>query len=354
MRHLQLTIATSWHDSCARGDQSAFAELVRRHGPVVLSVCARITRHQQDAEDAFQAVVLILARKASGIQKPERLRNWLFGVAVRVAQKAKRSATRRRMREVILSPVPELAFEDTASDAELAPVIDEELAALPSWYREAIVLCDLRGIARQDAATALGVPEGTLSSRLANGRKKLADRLTKRGITLSATAIPTALSQAQAAAVSNQLLVKTCALMADWFAGGAIPKPLAKLADGGMVMRNRFMLAGLVSVALIAGIVYSAQPANDRPPSNLTTPGVLAKPVIKDEQLPVAEPCDNTTPLLCKPVLTQAFDLSVCGGQDLTACWNAQGTQLAVMGGKFCPFNKGSPRGDRHKESRYT
>jgi len=165
-------------------DQSAFRELVIRHGPVVLGVCRRVTCHRQDAEDAFQAVFLILAQKAPSIRKPEVIESWLHGVALRVAQTARRSVLRRRRREVAVSAMPDTPIPPVEAIFEQSPILDEELAALPSWYRDAIILCDLRGASREEAAAALGVPEGTLSSRLASGRKKLAARLTKRGIAL--------------------------------------------------------------------------------------------------------------------------------------------------------------------------
>src|ERR1700722_5014268 len=191
-------------------DQSAFAQLVRRHGPVVLSVCNRVTGHRQDAEDAFQAVFLILARKAAEIGKPELLGNWLYSVAVHIALRARRSTVRRRVREIAVNAVPERLIHSNEEFSELGPILDEELSALPSWYRDAIILCDLRGLTREEAAATLGVPQGTLSSRLASGRKKLAARLTKRGITLSMAAITTTLSTTQAAIVSADLLAKTC------------------------------------------------------------------------------------------------------------------------------------------------
>ena len=173
----------------AQHDHGAFEELVRRHGPVVFGVCRRVTGHSQDAEDAFQAVFLVLARKARRIGNPDLLGNWLYGVAVRVARKARRSAARRLAREVQVTTMPEppdiRGLTPPGSPSDFEPILDEELAALPAWYRDAILLCDVRGVSREEAAMLLGVPEGTLSSRLANGRKKLAARLTRRGIALS-------------------------------------------------------------------------------------------------------------------------------------------------------------------------
>ena len=108
---------------------------------------------------------------------------------------------------------------------DLGPILDEELAALPEWYREAILLCDLRGVSREEAALILGVPEGTVSSRLANGRKKLAARLARRGVSLSVAGLVGVVGQAQAGvSVPNELFTKTCGLVADWSAGGAVPE----------------------------------------------------------------------------------------------------------------------------------
>src|SRR5438046_6149751 len=109
--------------------------------------------------------------------------------------------------------MPDPPAQPAPAVAELGPILVEELAALPAWYREAIVLCDLRGVPREEAAAALGVPEGTLSSRLANGRKKLAARLAKRGVALSAAAVPTVLAETAAAAVPTELVTKTCGLV---------------------------------------------------------------------------------------------------------------------------------------------
>jgi RNA polymerase sigma factor (sigma-70 family) len=239
-------------------DQAAFAELVRRHGPLVYGVCRRVTGQAEDAEDAFQAVFLVLARKAGRIGNPDLLGNWLYGVAVRVASKARRSASRRRAREVAVSPLPDPPSAPASAISELGPILDEELAGLPEWYREAILLCDLRGVSREEAAALLGVPEGTLSSRLANGRKKLAARLARRGVSLSVSGLAGVVGQAQAVTtVPNQLVAKTCGLVENWSAGGAVPDPLARLAEGGFAVRKT-LLFGVLVVAAAAGAVVAA------------------------------------------------------------------------------------------------
>jgi RNA polymerase sigma-70 factor (ECF subfamily) len=158
----------------ARRDEAAFTALLRRHGPMVLGVCRRVLRQQQDAEDAFQATFLVLARKAASIRTPA-VGNWLYGVAYRTALKAKTMTAKRRVKErqAGLRPRP-----DAAEDwQELLPLLDRELSRLPERYRAPVVLCELEGKSRKEAAGQLGLPEGTLSSRLARGRALLARRL---------------------------------------------------------------------------------------------------------------------------------------------------------------------------------
>jgi RNA polymerase sigma factor (sigma-70 family) len=315
-------------------DQVAFAELVRRHGPLVLGVCRRVTGHAQDAEDAFQAVFLVLARKAGRIGNPDLLGNWLFGVAVRVAQKARRSAARRRVREVAVSPFPDPPVSPTEAApvlGDLGPILDEELAALPQWYREAILLCDLRGVSREEAAALLGVPEGTLSSRLANGRKKLAARLQRRGVSLSVAGLVGLVGQAQAGTlVSNELVTKTCALVADWSAGAAVPQLLARLAysaEGGFAVRKT-LLMGAVMVAAVAGVVVAAGSGNQTPPTVPPKPVVVAKgqpAVQKDEEKP-GEKVAYTT----RPRMLSGRDSYLTSIRRMV--WSADGAKLAYQG----------------------
>src|SRR5262249_23907846 len=176
----------------ATRDEASFAALVRRHGPMVLGVCRRVLHDFHAAEDAFQATFLVLACKAASVAKRESVGCWLYGTAYRTAMEARTMTARRRARERPMSdmPHPQVA---PAEAQDWRPLLDRELSLLPEKYRAAIVLCDLEGRARKEAARLLKVPEGTLSSRLATGRQLLARRLARRGVALSGGALAVAL-----------------------------------------------------------------------------------------------------------------------------------------------------------------
>src|SRR5262249_9147607 len=163
-----------------RRDEAAFAALVRRHGPMVLGVCRRVLGCTHDAEDAFQATFLVLARKAASIAPRELVGNWLHGVARRTALCARAAQRRRRAREKQMKAMPHPTVEPDAAWQELQALLDQELGQLPVLYRAPVVLCDLEGRSRKEVARHLGVPEGTLSSRLATARRLLAARLARR------------------------------------------------------------------------------------------------------------------------------------------------------------------------------
>lgn len=314
-----------------RHDEAAFARILRRHGPAVLDVCRRLTRQEQDAEDAFQAVFLLLAQKALAIRSPHSLKYWLYGAAVRVSRRARRSVIRRRAHEVQVVDLPESLEWPQERSPDLVQVLHEELAELPSMYREAIATCDLHGLSRSDAARALGIPEGTLSSRLAGGRKKLAARLARRGVVLSAAAIPTALSREFAfATLPDSLEAKTCALVAGWRTGAALPIAVLRLTHGGFVMR-RMLLLGMTCLALTtAGVIYAAQQAD--PPAQEAVPPKADHAAKAEEPRPAAgEPKkEEKAALLGAPELRRAFDVDL---KDIEgAFWSPDGSQLAVTG----------------------
>jgi RNA polymerase sigma factor (sigma-70 family) len=144
----------------ADADAAAFTELVVRHGSLVWSVCRRVLRHEQDAEDAFQATFLLLARKAGSV-RANTAGPWLHEVATRTALRARSTLLRRRAREVQMDEMPQPAVAD-AEPRDWLPILDEELARLPEKYRSAVVVCELEGRSRREAAQMFGVPEGTL------------------------------------------------------------------------------------------------------------------------------------------------------------------------------------------------
>jgi RNA polymerase sigma factor (sigma-70 family) len=165
--------------------ESAFRELMYRHGPMVMGVCRQIIRHPHDADDAFQATFLVLVRKAGSIRVGGSLAPWLYAVAYRTAQRARAIASRYRS-----APVESLEdpMRHPASDPghfDLRPLLHEELNRLPGKYREPIVLCHLEGKTHEEAARLLQWPVGTLSGRLSRGRELLRSRLKRRGMEVS-------------------------------------------------------------------------------------------------------------------------------------------------------------------------
>src|SRR5262249_5631942 len=148
-----------------------------------------------DAEDAYQAVFLVLVRKASSVAPREMVANWLHGVARQTARKATALNARRRGREKQLQTLPELAVAARHPWPDLEPLLDQELSCLPEKYRLPVILCDLEGKSIKEATRLLGCPQGTLAGRLARARAMLARRLVRRGVTLSGGALALLLSQ---------------------------------------------------------------------------------------------------------------------------------------------------------------
>jgi RNA polymerase sigma factor (sigma-70 family) len=200
-----------------RADGAAFAELVARHGPLVLGACRRVLADAPDAEDAFQATFLILARKAATVRRPERLGAWLYGVALRCAFRVRKVA--RRAKEQPMPDVPAPAPADPHW-ADVRGILDAEIGRLPEKLRSALVLCELQGLDRAAAAARLGVPIGTISSRLSRAKDVLRKRLVRRGISLSLVALGLILSQAAAVAAVPPPLTATTVAGALRFAAG--------------------------------------------------------------------------------------------------------------------------------------
>jgi RNA polymerase sigma factor (sigma-70 family) len=283
-------------------DEVAFRELVRRLGPMALGVCRRVAGDHHLAEDAFQAAFLVLARRAADVVPREAVRGWLHGVAVRTAQKARAMSTRRRARELPVPAVPDRpAAEPDGTDPDALRVLDEEVGRLPDHLRAAVALCELEGVNRRDAAARLGVPEGTLSSRLAKARAVLAGRLRGRGVALTAAGLCAALGRLASAAVPPRLLDGTAALSTS---PGPVPPPVAVLTNG--VFRTMFLhklklaaTAGLVlAFAGVVGGGLSGLSAQD-PPKPAVVP-IAPKPADEKKPQPAAKPPGPGTLLLVR------------------------------------------------------
>jgi RNA polymerase sigma factor (sigma-70 family) len=243
----------------------AFATLVDRHGPMVLRVCRAILRHEHEAEDAFQATFLVLVRKANSLWVRDSLGPWLYRVAYRVAVRAKMISGRRKAAErEVAAMASDRYYGEERSD--LGPALYEEIDRLPDRYRIPIVLCDLDGGTYETAARHAGCPVGTIKSRLARGRQRLRERLTRRGL-ISASLLETVRFSDAAQATVPRALAELTAQVASRFATGTfltsevVSLPAATLAKGilrGTIMtRLKWigMILAAVTLATGAGVL---------------------------------------------------------------------------------------------------
>jgi cyanophycinase len=237
-------------------DEAAFVALVARHGAMVLRVCRRILGDAQEAEDTFQAAFLILARKARSLKQPEALPGWLYGVARRVALKARtksagRSLSATPLDEALPDPRPDPLTQLTAR--ELLDILDEEVERLPASQRSPFVLCCLEGRTQEEAVRILGVTLGSIKGRLERGRKRLHSRLARRGVALpAALAIVTMTRGEVVSALLRQSAVRAAI-------GGAASSPIAAaLADS--ILKGMFAgkLAGMTALVLTMALSVSA------------------------------------------------------------------------------------------------
>jgi RNA polymerase sigma factor (sigma-70 family) len=209
----------------AAASEAAFSTLVSRHGPMVLGTCRRMLGDDHAAADAFQAVFLLLARRAPAVRVDDSLGRWLYGVSIRVARRARIVARAERLRFRALDgldPADESASVDPRWPDDLRTVIDEEIARLPGRYRSAVVLCYLEGLTQEQAARRLRCPVGTVQSRLHRARQRLRPALVRRGLA------PAAWGAAALAATTAQAEVPpVLAAAAARFAGGASAEGVA-------------------------------------------------------------------------------------------------------------------------------
>jgi RNA polymerase sigma-70 factor (ECF subfamily) len=265
----------------SRREEAAFAALVERHGPMVLRVCRAVLRDPHDAQDASQATFLVLARKAGAIRRRESAASWLYGVARRVAARAKAEAARRRGHERRGGEMAAARQGGVEAQGPGGPWTElyEELDRLPEKYREAVVLAHLEGLSHAQAARRLGCPLRTFQTRLQRGRDRLHDRLTRRGLA-PAVALLTASATTLAEAAPPPGWVEGTAraawafrFMGEVGAAGSVPAASGSLAEGvlkAMIFDKYKLLAALVAAAGLGGAsvgMLAHGGTGDAPPS---------------------------------------------------------------------------------------
>jgi RNA polymerase sigma factor (sigma-70 family) len=283
-------------------EPEAFAVLVQRHGPMVWGVCRRLLGHH-DAEDAFQATFLVLARKAAAVVPRDLIANWLHGVALQTALKARATTAKRSAREKQVPAMPEPAFEQQQLWDDVRLLLDRELGRLPDKYRAVLILCDLGGKTRKEAARYFHVPEGTVASRLAAARSMLAKRLSRYRLVLSGAALVSLLTQRAAPAQVPLLVTSTTVQAAMRFAAGqasvagGLSAQAVALAEGvlkTMLLAKLKLTTAVLVVVTVLGLGVAALGQGQRagnPPGTPTTPTSKAgaKPADKPAQPPAPE-----------------------------------------------------------------
>lgn len=291
--------ATAWDDGellrryVSDRDEAAFEALVYRFGPMVLGLCRRFLNDPDDVADAFQASFLVLIRRAATIREPQLVGNWLYGVAVKVARRARSRAWDRRGRE---RPIAGIDGPDRsvgpAPDSEDWATLHEELARLPEKYRRPLVLCYLEGHTHDEAARRLAWPVGTVRGRMHRGRELLRRRLARRGLAdpiplIATTLVPPRLVVPPGLVSSTRLLARSApGGVGGLLAAGTVPAGAVALAEGvtpAMVLTPVKLIGAGSIVALLgaaAVAIQTPQPALDLPNSSpFGGPAAAAAPV---------------------------------------------------------------------------
>jgi RNA polymerase sigma factor (sigma-70 family) len=276
------------------GDEAAFEVIVRRHGPLVLRVCRRVLGDDHDAEDAFQATFLVLARKAGAVRDRQSIAGWLYEVAYHLALRARRTVARRRQHERRAAEMPPREEFLSTDERELHAVLDEELRRLPEKYRTPLVLCYLEGMTNEQAARELGWAAGSMSYRLSQARELLRKRMNGRGLALPAAGLIALLTEEMVSAAVPTTLVHATVRAAACFAAGKtvaagmVSANAVALAEGALttMLTTKMKLAAalLLTVGLLGSGVRMFVQADDAAP-----PAPAAKPAeAKAEEKPAA------------------------------------------------------------------
>ena len=284
-------------------DAAALEALVHRHGPMVWGVCRRLLANHHDAEDAFQATFLVLVRRSASVRSGDQVANWLHGVARQTALKARSAAARRLAREKSRVDLPEPTAAPEEFWDDLRSVLDQELSGLPAKYRAVIVLCDLEGLTRKEAAKRLGCPEGTVAGRLGRARAKLARRLARRGVAVPGGALTAVLAAKSAsagapAALMYSTIKAAASVAAGRVASAAVSAGAAELTRGVLntMMLSKFKVPAAVLLLLAAGLAVGGllhrTPAADPMRDN----GPHAEEPVNEQETRAAPPVKEIDP----------------------------------------------------------
>ncbi|MDR3622848.1 MAG: RNA polymerase sigma factor [Paludisphaera borealis] len=274
--------------------EAAFAVLVERHGPMVFQVCRRILGDRHDAEDAAQAVFLVLARQARSIRRTDSVASWLYGVAARVAARARLDAARRRLLErrgaETATAIRDVVQRD-GDGSETWPELYQELDRLPERFRLPILLCHLEGLTYEQAAQQLGCPVRTVQSRLARARERLRDRLTRRGLgpgpavaSLAAVLNPDAASAVVSESWKHLTVQAATRYAASGVSAAMVPATVAALAEGASRAMHLHRLMRWTAALLLIGVAVSGAGVGMLARSAPPEPGRRIDPAPNDDR----------------------------------------------------------------------
>jgi RNA polymerase sigma factor (sigma-70 family) len=336
-------------------DEAAFAMLVQRHGTMVLEVCRSVLRHQQDAEDVFQAAFLVLARKAHTIRKQEALSSWLHGVAYRLALKAKAQASRRRDREQTTTDPLSASTIDDLTMRELRVILHEEVHRLAEKYRASLLLCYWEGKTRDEAAERLGMSPGAFKKCLERARNLLASRLMRRGLVPSSAFFAMLFTENGVQAALPTVLTKTTAQASVAFvigktAGGSTSA--VALAEGVIQAMNMTKWATMILAAIFLGALgtgfglaaYQVLQGDDPAPANKNVAIAKLQPAAAKEKQPAPPKADKD-----RIVGVWRFTKGVADGKDMPAEFTALARLKFTKDGKAIMTMVEQSQGGKYK-----
>lgn len=314
-------------------DEAAVAALVARHLPAVRAVCRSVLRDPHDADDAAQATFLVLVRRASSVRDRQAVGGWLCRVAWRTANRLREQNRRRDARRAPgVEPDATPAGSCDGPTADVRAALAEEVGRLPEQYRTAVLACYAAGVPTADAAARLGWPKGTLLTRLAWARKRLRDRLTRRGVTLSgglAGALAGRPEVAGSAVMAGRLIDAMGLVLAGGSPAGVVGERVSSLTEGTVrhMIGTKLKVAvgaGFAAVAVLGlglGRMTAGADPGDKKPGTPFAAGVAEKP---------AKPTRAEKPEADEPAKADPVDAGP--GEELVRVRRPQGSYTKEIG----------------------